>query len=416
MAGAAAGREVAQKACLLEGLTQLLAVTPGDFAVVLHSDPDCANLVWRDFRAADPSRFFCTNLSERDVLGGTSGRALAEAIREVGAERSPATIVVIGGCVASMLSDDLAAIAERAGKGLRARVVTVQSEAFRLYGQASVMDLFSSLMWDMSAGRGRKAPRSVSLLGYPPDGGEAARIMGAYGARIAASPAAGDPPEAWARLAAGSLNVVSDARLYRGLIEGMERKPGIPWVEIPPPLGLAATMAFHGGIAERLGLAGRARPVIRSASRPAIRALRAARRALHGSRIGYHVAGRKDFSLHVVVREGLAGVAMLREMGLDVRLLFQGSADGAAGDRIRSMLDGYGIDLPFTPLRDRPSLARAIREMRLDAVYCSDSLGEEVASAGVPLVPIGSLLQGFEGLVETAGRLASMARPPGGGR
>ncbi len=402
--------EVAQKACLLEGLTHLLAVTPGDFAVILHSDPDCANLVWRDFRAVDPTRFFCTNLTEGDVLSGTSGRVLAEAIREVGAGASPATIVVIGSCVASMVSDDIAGIAAAEARRVKAGIVAVPCEAFRLHGQASILDLFSSIMWGMarSGKKTRKSPRSVSLLGYPPDGGEAARLVASYGGRVVASPATGDPPEAWSRLAAASLNVVSDSRLFSRLLADMERHLGTPWVELEPPLGLASTRAFHSGIAERLGLSARARPAIRKAAAPASRAVGAARRALAGKRMGYHVAGRKDFSLHVVVREGLSGVGMLRELGMDVHLLFQGSAEGRSGDRIRAMLEGYGLDVRFTPLPDRPSLGRAIRDLGLDAVYCSDSLREEVAAAGVPLVPLGSLEPGFEGAARTAARIRAI--------
>ena len=80
--------EIAQKGCLLEGVTHLISITPADLAVLLHSDPDCANLVLSDSRAVDPTRFFCTNIEERDVIGGTSSARLEEAIRWVVKETS----------------------------------------------------------------------------------------------------------------------------------------------------------------------------------------------------------------------------------------------------------------------------------------------------------------------------------------
>ncbi len=411
MKGSGGLGEMAQKACLLEGLTQLLAVTPGDFAVLLHSDPDCANLVWRDFRAADPTRFFCTNLTEADVLSGGTSAILEQAIGDVATLADPAAIVVIGSCVSSMLADDVTAVTRGMGPRVRPRLFPVQMDAFRLYGQAHVLDEFTWLVWQMS---GRDRPRSglsVNMLGFVPDRGETRRILGALGVTVSAAPAVSDPPDVWGRLASGSLNVVSDARLYARLLDDMKKRLGVGHVEIAPPYGLAATTGLLDGIARELGVAAAPGGPIAMAAAHAREALDRAVARLSGSKLGYHVAGRKDFSLDVIVREGLALVDMFAEMGFEVHLLVQGAVAGRSMAATMATLDRYGIDLPLTPLADRVSMTRAIGDLGLCAVYCSDSLREEVGRAGVPLFAIGSMETGFEGLARNVDRITGLLMP-----
>jgi nitrogenase molybdenum-iron protein alpha/beta subunit len=406
--------EVAQKACLLEGLTQLLAVTPGEFAVVLHSDPDCANLVWRDFRAVDPTRFTCTNLTEPEVLAGTSAGVLEEAIREAASSRDRSCVIVIGSCVSSMLADDVERIAASVASDLPIPVVPIDAHAFRLHGQARILDLYSWLMWRMGERGSRARERGVNLLGFEDDGGESARLLGRMGVDVAAAPAVGDAPEAWGALADGALNVTTDERLFARLIGQMREQRGVSNVQVAPPFGLGPSSAFYETIVERFHLGDEARRAVHDAAAPAAAALEKARRRLAGTRLGFHVAGRKDFSLPVVVREGLSTVDMLLEMGFEVHLLFQGAVEGRARERVDAMLARAGVDLPVTGLPDRVSLGRAVRELGLDAVHCSASLREEVARAGVVLIPLGVLRPGFGGLAASVERLLSSL--PAGGR
>jgi len=384
--------EIAQKGCLLEGVTHLVSITPADLAVILHSDPDCANLVLSDARAADPTRFFCTNLEERDVLAGTSSKRLEEAIRWVADTTAPPAIIVVGSCASSMLADDIDAICERVGHEISPRLVPMPSQAFRLYGQAEILDRMTGLMAGAASPGSPRSEPSVNLLGYPGDGGEAREVLSTMGIAVNASPWFGPGAGSWEELGNAALNVVSDVRLFQRLVDSMD----IPFIEAPPPFGLAAAERFHAGIASHFG---------REASLPQSRdraaaALEKARSALEGKRLACHIGGRKDFALETVVREGLFVVEPLREMGLVVELLFQGAVERQARERIASSLEAFGVDAPFHPVKDRVSLTSVLTSNGYDAVHCSDSLREEVRAASIPHISLGSMKPGFRGVVE----------------
>ena len=87
-------------------------------------------------------------------------------------------------------------------------------------------------------------------------------------------------------------------------------------------------------------------------------------------------------------------------MGLAVDLLFQGGTEQAARERIASSLEAFGVDAPFHPVKDRVSLTSVLEKNGYDAVHCSASLREEVRAASIPLVSLGAMKPGFEGVVE----------------
>ncbi len=388
---------IAQKVCLLEGVTHLVSITPADLAVILHSDPDCANLVVSDGRAADPTRFFCTNVEERDVLSGSGAARLEEAIRWVASTRSPPVILVVGSCVASLLADDIEAICERVGRDVAPRLVPMPMQAFRLYEQAEILDHMTALMAAAAAPGSPRPEPSVNLLGYPGDLAEVREVLSSVGIEVNASPWFGPGAGGWDELGNAALNVVSDLRLFRRLVDAMD----IPFIEAPPPYGLAATDRFLSSIAAHFG---------REAPRPESRdaacaALEKARASLEGRTIACHVGGRKDFELETLVLDGLHVVEPLREAGPGVELLFQGAGEQEALDAIASLLEERGLDAPFHAVRDRVSLTQVLRAHGYDAVHCSDSLHEEVRAASIPLIASGTLAPGYLGVVENASLL-----------
>ena len=388
---------IAQKVCMIEGVTHLISITHADLAVILHSEPDCANLVLSDSRAADPRRFFCTNLEERDVLGGTSAARLEEAIRWVSGNATPPLILVVGSCTASILADDIEAVCEKVAADVSPALVTLPMHAFRLYEQVHIVDAMTHLLATAAAPGAPRSEPTVNLLGYPGVLHEATELLSALGIEVNASPWFGPNAGSWDELGNASLNVVSDIRLFRRLVDSME----LPHLELPPPCGLAATDRFIEGVAAHFD-----REVTHPGIRKdAVRSIEDAREALDGRRIACHIGGRKDFELETLVRDGLYVVDPLREMGLTVELLFQGAGEKEALDRIAAVLEAHGMDAAFHTVRDRVSLTEVLLEHRYDAVHCSDSLHEEVRAASIPLVPTGSLLPGYAGVASNATRL-----------
>lgn len=401
--------ELAQKCCLLEGFTQFLSFMPGDFAVVLHSEPDCANLVYRDSRVADPSRFLCTNLSEADAIAGLGRERLLGAIRE-GASLRARTIFVLGGCVASLIGDDVEEIGRAAGLGAGVRVVALNAPAFRMFGQAEIIDVFTGLLAGGAPSVARQHD-SVNLVGFPDDGGETSTFLRRAGVRVNSWPGPGTAIEEWLRLPAGALTVVPELRVFGRLAAVLRDQHGGGVIEVPPPVGVGATAAFHRAIGGRFGKAALIEKVLKRGMAVADRAVTEFRHVNRGRRLAYHVGGRKDFSFDTVTWEGLAWVPMFRELGFEMVLFFQGAVEERARRRVAGMLASYGIDLPFRMLRDRISLTAALRDEGLSAVYCSDSFREEARAAGAALIPAGSLRPGFSGAVAAAAGLGAILGP-----
>ena len=393
------GPELAQKCCAIEGLTQLLSRAPGSFRVVVHSEPDCANLVVRDAGACDPSRFLCTNLTEADVIAGRSRARLAEALA-VAAGSGADTLFVLGGCVAGLAGDDVAEIVRAARLPPATRVVAIGAGAFRMLGQAAILDHFTGAMVEGAPRRRRRTRRSVNLVGFTGDGGETAVLLARAGIAVNAWPQLDSPAGVWRALPAAALTVISERRVFGRLAAALETVHGMPVIEVAPPAGVAGTEAFHRAIASRFGAERAASRAIRGARDGAARVLARFRRRTAGRRLAYQVGGRKDFALHTVVREGLTWVGAFAEMGYDVELLFQGAVEDAARRRIAAVLARYGIDRPFRPHPDRVSLTGALREGGFTEVYCCDSLRGEAGAAGVPVIPAGSMRPGFAGVHE----------------
>ncbi|MBI5490965.1 MAG: hypothetical protein HY905_26775 [Deltaproteobacteria bacterium] len=398
----------AQRCCLLEGMTRLLSFAPGDFAVVLHSEPDCANLVLRDGRVVDAGRFFCSNLSEADAIGGRSRARLAAAVREAVERRRPSAVFVVGGCVAGLVADDAGDVVASLRLPRGVRVVALDGGAFTLHGQAEVVDRFTGVLAEAAPRRARKVARSVGLVGFPPDGGEATGILGRAGIAVRAWPQLDSPQVRWNALSGASAIVISDGRLFGRLAGILASRHGVPVIELPPPVGAEGSARWYAGLAAHLGPGAAMRRAFRRERAAAGRAVAAFRRRFAGRKLAYHVGGRKDFELWTLVRDGLAFVPALRELGLRVELLFQGAVEEAQRRRIEALLAHHDLDLPYRCLPDRVSLAGELQGGRFDAVYCCDSLREEAGAAGVPIVAAGSLRTGFAGAEANAAVLAAL--------
>ncbi len=396
-------QELAQKGCVLEGMTLLLSQTPGDFRVVLYADADCANLVPRSSRAVDPTRFYCTNLGEQDLIIGTARARLEQAVLAVDGAAEVSAIFVVGSCVTSLIGDDVSELAARLGEQTRAPLIPVDMQAFRLSGQAEIIERFTRHLGALAATPAR-GDGVVNLLGYPEDDhGELEEVLEALGAPVNVRLAPGSPLERWGGLRHGRLNVASDRRLFRTLLQTERTDRGTPWLEVAPPYGLAASEALYRSVAgalEEAGLAGPARRLdeVMSARRgELVDRLSGAQERWEGQRLLYHIGARKDFTLPTVVREGFAPLGWFSELGFSVELAFQGAPEPASRRRIAGVLERYDVDLPFHVLPDRISLTRLLREGSYAAVCCADSLHEEVARTGVPHLPQPELRSGFGG-------------------
>ncbi len=386
--------DLSQPGCLIEGMTQLLSFAAGDFTVVLHSEPDCANLVFRDSRVVDPRRFLCTNLTEREAVAGRGReklwRAVSEARRRCGRQ---GTVFVLGGCVASMMGEDLEAAARRhAGSG---RLVVLSGAAFGKVGQAELIDRFCELLVreNLPNRKPKSRARRVALLGYPDDGGECQRLLSSAGVELCRL----DPTSDFARwecLRAGPLLVVPDRELFARTGTAWAER-GLALVEAPLPLGLSRSLEFYRALNSSHGS-----NQTKTIARLREEAQRAVRRFWRGGarRLAYHVGSRKDFEAFTSAYGGLAALPLFLELGFEITLFFQGAVERERQEQIRRLLQRYGISRPFACLPDRLSLAVALKKGRFDAVFCDESLRDEAAAAHTPMITRAALHLGLGGV------------------
>jgi nitrogenase molybdenum-iron protein alpha/beta subunit len=383
-------------------MTELLSRTPGNFAVILHSEPDCATLVERGARAADPSRFFCTNLTETEIIRGGGEAVLRDAVEGVLRNRRPDAVFLLGSCVSSIIADDMERVAAGFTKR-KAAVIALPMQAFRLYGQAEIINLHTDLMSRIESGeavaKGRAGDRSINLFGFPDDGGGVPGLFEHIGIRVNAAPQISSPADGWKGLHGAALNVTTDGRLFKNVLCRLETECGISAVESAPPAGAAATERLLNAVAGHFGMERNAGPAVFRLSAEARRGLERFRKKHRGRRLAYHIGARKSFELETTVRDGLLFAELFPEMGFDVELLFQGPVESEARARIAAVLDRYRVALPFRPLPDRPSLTGMIKERGYELIYCCDSLKDEVDRGGIKMLPFGSMKTGFDGVL-----------------
>jgi nitrogenase molybdenum-iron protein alpha/beta subunit len=391
--------DLSQPGCLIEGITQLLSFAAGDFAVVLHSEPDCANLVFRDSRAVDPRRFLCTNLTEEEAVAGRGKEKLARATAEARRRCGPkGTVFVLGGCVASLMGEDIEAAARRgAGRG---RLVVLSGAAFGKVGQAESIDRFCALLLqeNLPVEKRKRRGRYAALLGYPDDGGECGRFLASSRIGLCRLDLAAGFAD-WKCLRQSPLLVIPDRALFARTGSVWEER-GLALAEAPLPLGLLRSLEFYRGLQEALGLGSTKTRALERQEKEAQQSIQRIRRG-GARRLAFHVGSRKDFEVFTSAYGGLAALPLFLELGFDVALFFQGAVERERKDQIRGLLDRYGISRPFVCLPDRLSLARALRDGRYDAVFCDESLREEAAAARTPMITREALHFGLAGVAPT---------------
>lgn len=394
-----AGVDLSQPGCLIEGMCRVLSFVEGNFAVILHSELDCANMIFRDGRAVDPRRFFCTNLSERDLLEKGGAEKLRRALVEVTEYLNPRLIFVLGGCLASLAGEEVGAICS--DMKLKAKIVTLSGAAFGKVGQGELLDTFCRLMIEKLRPPKKASTKRLVLLGYPRDDAESQKILKRAGIEVfALGPYS--PLYRWEDLEKVKLVALSDGLIFSRTAQGL-RQAGWQVVEIPPPIGLRRCEEFYRKLLEFSDTEQKAAEFSRAEKSEAHQA----QEPLKGRRLrlAYHLGSRKDYQLEDLVGGGLLELEFFEELGWEVELFFQGAVEEERRREIEKFLRAYGKLRPFTCLPDRLSLARVLREKGIFWVYCNESLREQARAAGAGVIPQGTIRPGFSGVVESCRRL-----------
>ena len=382
-----------QVVCTLEGMCTLLLQTPGNFAVVIHGDRDCTNVLATGESVAGAERFFCTNLSEEDAVTGRSQKRLDACLELVCTQTGPETVFLLGTCLTALIGDELAPSAESAAKKTGVEVVSLSGAGMRFVSQAAVTDRFARLMLD-ACPASQPLDNSVNLVGFDP-GEEVLSLLTELGVRVNAVLVPQTPISTWKTISAAQLNLVLDRDLYAGFLEEASTRFGSKHLQVPYPVGLRATSEFFDAVLEQFSTGADASSILDPPAQAARRAVERARAGTRGIRLGYNIGSMKNLNPRTLALEGLADLPAFEELELDPVILVQGDDRPERVAAVTETLRAFGCRAPLAMFSDTVFFADLCREQECRLVYASDHLRDQVKRCGAGFIAHGSLQPGF---------------------
>jgi len=378
--------------------------TDGNFAVIIHSYPDCANVIPKGMLGQLPGRFFCTNLRESDVMSGTTMDRLQECVKLVAEVENPDAVYVFGSCLSELIGDDIESVAAAAAGELSTTVIAVTSSGLDDTSQKRVIDRHAELMYCAArTGPGTQKPLTVNLIGLPYDDGEIEEILAEAGIGVNVHLNEKSRMSDWIKLLSGALNVVLDKELYSNLTGRMKAEHGTPLIEVPIPAGVKGTDSFFLKIAAHFKRKSQMKSVIEEKRKEAFEAVARKKADWKGLKLAYNIGTDRNYIPHITARNGLCEVDFFRELGFDVTLLIQGSPEPDRVLFISRLLDEMKITADFDIFVDNVSMTPALKKKNYNLVYCVGAMAEMVRPTQVPMIALGSLRTGYNGCLYNLG-------------
>ena len=134
-----------QPCCTLSGISTGLINLPGNFAVIVHGESECAACFYHFGPSAH--QFFCTALEEKHFVTGETSQPLVECLRMVAEEVDPEAIFILGACPIEVIGDRF----ERVVDGIQAEypdipMIPLHTSGLKVGSQAAMLDwMFSTL-------------------------------------------------------------------------------------------------------------------------------------------------------------------------------------------------------------------------------------------------------------------------------
>lgn len=451
--------QMGQPCCTLSGICSVLSAMRGNFAVVIHGERDCASSFMPSPDVA-LTRFFSTNLNEKNAIAGATEQVLEECLRAIADEVKPDVIFVLGTCTVAVLGERFEASVSRVSYETGIAMRALNTGGLRLGTQSDMLDwLFEVLaglpvltpldsVWSRQAlsvadqmkrtGRWLERARyahdalkklpaplavvresAVNLVGVPqPSGGnwdEPEGLLRKAGLQINAVYPFGATLEDWRAVNSACVSAVADRSLYPRLTEQLERLDQ-RIVEVPLPVGLEQTCRFFRLIAEAFDKGPemethleKHRERIEAEVRPFVARYRGLRMAMGIRMLNNYQADQLAYS-------GLGDAQALAEMGLELTLLVQGPDDAPAREQFATYLARVGCTLPFEVFPDPWILSERLSGGRFDVAYLAGHSREEAAKAGVPMIASRSLKPFFNGVIGNMHVMDGLLRQSGVGR
>jgi nitrogenase molybdenum-iron protein alpha/beta subunit len=357
-------------------MSSLLQRTKGNFAVVIHGDRDCANVLQSGIDFPGTHRFFTTNLTDRELLKGGSLKRLEDCLQAVAKEMKPEAIFLLGTCSSVLLGDELTPSAKRIAKETGIPITPLPGAGMRFVPQSQLIDDFASLMLQACLGLGLGLGLGLNLIGFHP--GDEILAMLPVNTILDTTATMTD----WRRLPEATTNLVLDEDLYATFLEQATNHFNQRTVRVPFPLGHKSTTDF-------LTTATGRKPDNIPAPPPA---------AFKNKRLAYNIGSTKNLDPRTLALEGLTDLPAFEELGFSPLILVQGNDHPDRLKAIRQTLDGLGIPHPFAVFSDTVFFGNLCEQHDIHLAYASDHLREQANAANIPFLPQGTLKPGYSGI------------------
>ena len=396
------GALLAQEACSYQGATELLSRLRGRFAVVIHSDRDCSNVLPKTGGRVQSDlayKFLCTNMREDELVTGQGNAKLRRSIELVHASLQPDLILVLSTCPTVMIGDNVVNVARKASRDLGIRVEAEVTHGLKPRSPAEILDTVYTLL--ARASRPTLADRRdrVNLVGVslqPEEREELDAGFAALGLTVNAVLNERSGLDDFLRAADAGWLIHPGPDMLVGLRKVALEQWQQQSIEVPLPVGVAATDRFWQAIAEATG-----RPAAAVLGLPgrevAVAAIAGFRQqwADKPLRVAYNVGSVRSFDLRRIAQEELGELPLFDELGFTTAIFIQGPQDEANWQRVARVLHDLHVDRPFCLFPATSSLRQMLSRSAYDVFYGAGFLRDQLSQRGIPLLQHGDIRLGW---------------------
>jgi nitrogenase molybdenum-cofactor synthesis protein NifE len=403
------------ESCAFDGA--MIVLQPiADAAHIIHGPIACCGNSWEGrgtlSRQGDlHRRGFTTDMNEIDIVYGAESK-LMQAIRSTNDAVRPKAIFVHATCVSGLIGEDIDAVCRKAEAELGVPVIPVNAPGF--VGPKNLGNrIAGEVLLERVIGTDEPAVTThfdINLIGEYNVAGDlwlVEPLLAKAGVRILARITGNAAFQEITHAHRAKLNVVVCGRALINVAAGMERKYGIPFIEVSF-YGRTETSRALRLIAERLddgatggsGLRARMEQQIREEEEKLNASLQAFTH-LRGKRAVLYTGGVKSWSF----------ISALRDLGIEVVAVGTKKSTFEDEERMRGIL---GPDAPLVEDVNPGNLKKLLRERNADILVAGGRNRYLAAKEGYPFVDVNqerhTAYAGYQGLVNLAEQISNSMR------
>lgn len=396
----------------------------GPSSTITHGDIECRFITPRSrfdlprfFNYAEPlegdsdtSDAF-TDLGDLDVIGGGQDKLEAMVRAEVARVGDSGPVFVNSTCVPVIIGDDVDLVMSGCRAGCAQGLFHVSA---RNVDTVEVLIRFLDQARERASAAGRVGVRrgAVGLVGFPESAGlgDLVALLETAGIPVAGTILPDTSETRMARVLEAEVLVCNPGVHRNRMADRVFRDVALPRIAPSPPWGITGTAGWLLSVADAVGRAAEAAPLVDAMRRRVLDDVAAVDRAR--SLLGFVIEpGQEERLLSADSATGLPVVPTLRDLGYPVRVAVWAGDPAAFRDARDRLADALGDpDVGIVDFADPAGLDRALDGVR--AVFSEYFYDARLTRRGIAQFAARDFRMGFAGALWTLGRLADVAALP----